>query len=466
VQHVLGPELVIDLITEKTAVNIGGRLQVNEGYYAPRELERYIWLQLNVLQNTNDVFAVSGTTMKDLLKIVPSGKTVESAWIKHNLRDFTEDMSSRIFLLQDEDAKNSFLAIWERIKGKSLHWVEFKKGDLLWKMSRGGTETLLDYIDANKTRVDKRTIAEWLKSGSCEVNEDSIWDLGERTVLVVAEPGMGKSSTTTQVAWHTKLADPTSWVVRINWNDHARKLQEINEEKFNLTSLVEFLCSAAFTESKYTDIDRILLQHALQISGNLTVLMDGYDEINPIHRDKALVVISELMKTKVRRVWVTSYPVEKERLEKELSVSAYGMKSLSSQSQVQMFLELRMSKEIRNKEKCAAIISQLLKQINQGVNDSNFTGSPLYIMMIATAFKMDVEAHLNSEDCTEPRIDLCDLYSSFVKMKLQTYLTKSQKDDITNASVLDFHVDWKQIYLKNFEKCALVATLPPSMLKS
>jgi hypothetical protein len=50
----------------------------------------------------------------------------------------------------------------------------------------------------------------------CEVSEDSMWDLGERAVLVVAEPGMGKSSSTTQVAWLRKLTDPASWVVRIN----------------------------------------------------------------------------------------------------------------------------------------------------------------------------------------------------------------------------------------------------------
>ena len=100
------------------------------------------------------------------------------------------------------------------------------------------------------------------------------------------------------------------------------------------------------------------------------------------------------------------------------------------------------------------------------MNDSNFTGSPLYFMMTATALRLDLEAHLNSEDCTEPRIDLVDWYNLFVKMILLTYLTKGQKADIINSGVLDFYVDWKQIYLKNFEKCALVATLPPSMLKS
>jgi hypothetical protein len=96
-------------------------------------------------------------------------------------------------------------------------------------------------------------------------------------VLVVDDPGMGKSSTTTQVAWHKKYADPTSWVLRINWNDHTKKLQEIDAATFNFDSLVEFLCSAAFPESQYTEINSNLLKHALQNNGNITVLMDGFD---------------------------------------------------------------------------------------------------------------------------------------------------------------------------------------------
>jgi hypothetical protein len=84
---------------------------------------------------------------------------------------------------------------------------------------------------------------------ACEVNEDSIWDLAERTVLYVVEPGMGKSSTTTQVAWNTKLADPKSWVLRKTWNNHTGKLREINTAIFNYDTLVEFLCSAAFPKS-------------------------------------------------------------------------------------------------------------------------------------------------------------------------------------------------------------------------
>jgi hypothetical protein len=210
VQDVLGPELVTGLITEGTSVNIGGKLRVNTGYYAPRVLERKVWLHPNVLQNPNYVFAVSGTTRENLFKIVPSDKTVECVWSeKFNMGDFTPDRSSRIFLLLEKYPVNAFQAICEKLEGNTLHGVQFKNGDLLWKKSRGGIETLLNYIDADKTHADKIIIREWMKSGSCEIDEESIWDLGERRVLVVAEPGMGKSSTTTHVALYTKLADPT-----------------------------------------------------------------------------------------------------------------------------------------------------------------------------------------------------------------------------------------------------------------
>jgi len=132
VQHVLGPELVTDLLTEETAVNIEGRLQVIEGYYALRILERKIWLRSNVLQQLNNVFVVDGSTTEDLFKSVPSGKTVERICMEDIKRtDFTQDMSGRIFVLSDKDTKNTFLAMYEKLKGKALQGVELKNGEFL-----------------------------------------------------------------------------------------------------------------------------------------------------------------------------------------------------------------------------------------------------------------------------------------------------------------------------------------------
>jgi hypothetical protein len=254
--------------------------------------------------------------------------------------------------------------------------------------------------------------------------------------------------------------------VRINWNDHTRKLQVINAATFNLDTLVEFLCSAAFPDSKYTDINSSLLKQALQSSGNVKVLMDGFDEISPHHTEKAAVILTELMQSKVGRVWVTSRPVEKERLEKQLSVTAYGMKNLSRNSQEDMLNILWKNIAGEEESKLLVVIKELLQRIRYSLHDDNFTGCPLYITMIATVYEMEVKRCLNLENWINPRIDLVNLYEKFVEKKLHIYLTQKQKADISNSSVLGSLECLKQTYLIDFEKCALAAILPPHMLKS
>jgi len=479
VEHVLGPELVTDMITEGTAVNIGGRMQMNNGYYAVRVLERNIYLRLDILKEVHlldHLFVVSGMRENDVSEFVPSGQTVQTLsytfknGVHYGTSNETDSPEEVGFIrIEGNDLETCYTVLCQLHSEKTLHWVELKNRNFLWIRSSGATDNLLNYVDYGRTRLDPRVVTEYMKNPEGGINEEAIWKQNGRTVLVVDEPGMGKSCTTTQVAWHTKLADRTSWVVRINWNDHTSKLQEINTETFSFDSLVEFLCSAAFNESKYTDIISSLLKHALQNSGNVTVLMDGFDEISPIHADKAAAILFELMKTKVEKVWVTSRPVQKERLEKELSVTACGMRKLSLLSQEDMLIVLWQSKadgeELRNC-RLLAFIHDLLKELNDLFYEDNFTGCPLYVTMIATVYEKYVDESLNSEEWIPPMIDLVYLYEKFVERKLHIYLTEKQKADITNSCVQDDHEDLKVIYLKNFEKCALVAILPPSILKS
>jgi ankyrin repeat protein len=250
--------------------------------------------------------------------------------------------------------------------------------------------------------------------------------------------------------------------VRINWNDHTRKLQEISATTFNFESLVEFLCSDAFPKSKYKDVNRILFKHALEYSGNVTVFMDGFDEISSTHVDKAAVILSELMKTKVERVWVTSRPVQREKLEKGLSVIAFSLKRLSQESQKEMLRNvLKYNADEREEE-----LNHFLLNVNESVHDENFTGCPLYITMIVTVYEKQKERHLNLEDSQWPEIDLVNMYEVLVDSKLHIYLSKKRKAEETTLYDRDV-VEWlKEPYLKNFEKCALVAILPPSILKS
>ena len=71
----MGPELVTDLITEGTPINIGGRLQENTGRYVPRFFKRKVYLHVDVLGDSDsypDIFTVSGMEKSYLAEIVTS----------------------------------------------------------------------------------------------------------------------------------------------------------------------------------------------------------------------------------------------------------------------------------------------------------------------------------------------------------------------------------------------------------
>jgi len=160
VKHVLralGADTVSRLVTEET-VELGGRIKTNRDYYETRVLEREVWLQLDVLRNQDmhpDVFAVGGIELKDLAAIVPAGETVQYIDQQniHNIVS-TQDTGSRFIVLSEADAEIRFLKLCKKHTGRTLHWVQFKNGTLLWKKTHGDPDKLLTYIDTERTRLD------------------------------------------------------------------------------------------------------------------------------------------------------------------------------------------------------------------------------------------------------------------------------------------------------------------------
>jgi len=154
--------------------------------------------------------------------------------------------------------------------------------------------------------------------------------------------------------------------------------------------------------------------------------------------------------------------VQKEKLERKLSVFSFGMKRLPQGSEIEMLRKLWKYKEGEKEEE----LNDFLQIVNKSVQAENFTGCPLYVTMIATVYDRDIITYLNADDWLWPEIDGVHLYEVFVEKKLHIYLTEKQKANITIPSVLDEHEYSTQKYLEDFEKCALVAILSTCMLES
>jgi hypothetical protein len=193
--------------------------------------------------------------------------------------------------------------------------------------------------------------------------------------------------------------------------------------------------------------------------------MDGFEEISPLHADKAAVILSELMKTKVGKVWVTSRPVQKETLERKLSVIAFSMKSLSQKSQEEIFWDIWKEKVYMEKEEFLnKYVKPIISQANGSVYQEHFTSCPLHIMLIASASGENLETYLETGNISLPdKLNLLELYNKFIERKLHIDATEEKREDVTNASVQDDHEMLKKIYLENLEKCSLLVTLPSGL---
>jgi hypothetical protein len=112
-------------------------------------------------------------------------------------------------------------------------------------------------------------------------------------------------------------------------------------------------------------------------------------------------------------------------------------------------------------------LDRYLLSVNRSVRDKNFTGSPLYITMIATVFcEMDMTLHSNTDERNHSNIDLINLFELFVENKLCIYVTQKKNANMANPCVLDDLENLKETLFNQLEKCALVAILPATILES
>ena len=110
-----------------------------------------------------------------------------------------------------------------------------------------------------------------------------------------------------------------------------------------------------------------------------------------------------------------------------------------------------------------AYIKELLKQANKSVYQRNLTGSPLNIIMIASAFEENLETYLERGEISLPgKLDILYLYETFAERKIHTDETEKKMEDFTNASLPDDHEMLKEIQEK-LEKCSLLVTLPSEL---
>nr|CAD7265239.1 unnamed protein product [Timema shepardi] len=359
----------------------------------------------------------------------------------HHARKDAPDEGKIVILDRDKEREQFQYLCTQFSKDHKVHWLHLDRDSLRWKKSSNDLSTIKKYID----------------NESLEIQVEIVNSLEDNLVLVIAEPGMGKSSLLKHVAAETKLTDPSKFVLYINLNDDDKTdfLDEIELSDIDASTTKEFI----FGSSKYEEDDSKgqILEYFFGDFHDTIVLMDSFDEISPDYSDKVCALIGEIRKSGVETLWVTSRPSMNNYLEDELSVLSYKMKPFSKDDQRE-FLKTYWTLLVPNIEQdCLEVfIEELLNRCTQSLNDArnNLCGIPLQTKMLADSFKPNLIDYNDTKSFNIPqKIDLHKLFDTFIMIKCDDYCDKLKLVD-SKVAVKRIKKRMYKEFVSNHKACA------------
>jgi hypothetical protein len=402
-QHIDSDVLSL-LLGRKQKLCIGRKLNDPSPYYIPRILEHWVCLNDNIMRTTdnNVTFAITGIRPSELKYYLPVGEKIHKFEFDETSRNclfniidsFTEPgfgvdlerernhhnglQSSkpeevRYVTLGNEDPESDFNKLKKVCE--NVHWVHMKDGSFIWRDSNCEIDLIRRYI--NSTKFESYDVK-------------SVMDHNDTTLLLAAEPGMGKSTFLSCMEHEIKKSKPSMWVLRLNLHDHTGALENIEFESDCTVKCKGFLWNAAHaSDQSALPLVEIIFRQALEQTGKVVVILDGFDEISPDYSPKVEMLIREIRDKMALKIWVSSRSSYRKKLEKIMKKFAFTLRPFTTQNQI-TYLEHYWNKKIKNpnQESLRDFAIMLLRLSSKSFSDKDgqFTGIPLQTMMLGEAF--------------------------------------------------------------------------------
>ncbi|KAJ8733518.1 hypothetical protein PYW08_001816 [Mythimna loreyi] len=279
----------------------------------------------------------------------------------------------------------------------------------------------------------------------------SLHDLENDIVLIIGEPGMGKSTLFTQLFLMTKQRVPTDWIVRINLLEYSKQFCTWQENKTVIDTLksLKFLCQATISknpikrEEKGVKITLEDLDGAVLLKGcdgdewtifqlklflhyyntkQLIILLDGLDEICPTYEREAFSLIKTLMNLhRKHKIWITSRSYHKVIAELNLNF-LYKLEPFNNVEQ-----DLYLSAFWKEKN--------LLKKINHKMIRNNLSDFCFFMTNSIDLRELKSKIHLSDESINKKPI--LAVYLSLLKYLKPTH-THHYSMDLYNELSSEF----------------------------
>jgi hypothetical protein len=359
----------------------------------------------------------------------------------HKIGEATKPDDVRYVILGDLKPENSFRKLKKFCT--NVHWIHMEEGSFLWRESNCNVDIIRRIVDDTKCK---------------EYDIKSVMRHKDKVMSLVAEPGMGKSTFLSYVEHEIKKLNPSVWILRINLREYTRELENIEFEQECIDKCKKFLWSAVHSpeQDALTLVEKIF-KRALVQTGNMVVLLDGFDEISPEYSSKVERLIREIRDKTSSKIWVSSRFSHRQDLEDIVVKLAYTLQPFTLENKIE-FLEqywnevIKISKQRRLRNFAKKLLSLCSQNISD--KDGEFTGIPLQIKMLGEAFVKEAEEYCSSGKVNLPeKFNLLDLFRKFTENKFNIYFSEKNEMDSSKPEVKR----GKKTYLEKHMISALIS---------
>ncbi|PSN41509.1 hypothetical protein C0J52_07224 [Blattella germanica] len=412
---------------------VGSPLQYYVPYYIERTLQQEYCVKDSIFREEGIVLALSGSVNKPKLSM----KRCVSfdKWGKNN--------SHRYVLVENIE---QFICICK--KQEHVVWLERTDGVWLCKQWQGNVN-IRAHLERHKTPFWKPT---------------TLLDSDIRVIVVVDDPGKGKSTLLSHLSRNTKEKYPHYWIVRININEYSKQLENL-KTNFQENEAINILRKAVGIRSGIS-IDSDLFEYSYTSMGNMIVIIDGVDEVCPKYFDEVVMLVKFLLTTKIEKVWLTSRPFIQSILENKLSVIAHSLLPFHESDQ-RSFLKNFWKQSNKNLAGniVEAWVSEVIRLTKQQFNDEEkeFMGIPLQCLLLAEYFEPKLQSTSKMPDVVQ--LDLHSLYNSYFEKKWQIYEVEKKRNDLTNVGVRKDGIELRDNFFNIHMKASLLTVFSSEYLR-
>lgn len=343
---------------------------------------------------------------------------------------------------------------------RNIHWFVKEEEHLIWKKTRGKLDILFKFVNRDDLSVYK-------------FDPNTIIDIEDDVVIIIGEPGMGKSSLLCYLYMETKQRFPNYWVIFINLRDHGKIFEAWKQQNILIDDIeaLKFLCHAGelkackpnknevskfkkkydchqfkliksedYTigvEAKVEGQTLLELELFIQYFNNrkVAVMVDGFDE-SVDYKDEVITLLKVLKTAKVNRLWITSrtYDIHNE-LENEMGTFSYILEPLTINKQkdfLQKYWRNNVgTKQFLNGDSFVEAFYDWISKIYEKTTE--LTTNVQHLFMVAEVFSIDYLPKYELKDHTYS-LKLVTLYKHFINAKSKIYEDSIFQPNFTSTS--------------------------------